>query len=70
MRYKGDKELMLSDNMQNSIERWKRAYGQVTEKRKLKKFGNGKSIEKSFWKIFFDIWDFSGIWIQHLLENS
>ena len=33
---------MLSDNMQNSIERWKRAYGQVTEK-EIKKVGNGKS---------------------------
>lgn len=56
MRYKGDKELMLSDNMQNSIERWKRAYGQVTEK-EIKKLEMEKVLKKLL-EDFFDIWDF------------
>lgn len=58
---------MLSDNMQNSIERWKRAYGQVTEK-EIKKLEMEKAL-KSFWKIFFMYGTF-GYWIRHLLENS
>lgn len=56
MRYKGDKELMLSGNMQNSIERWKRAYGQVTEK-EIKKLEMEKVLKKLL-EDFFDIWDF------------
>ena len=56
MRYKGDKELMLSDNMQNSIERWKRAYGQVTEK-EIKKLEMEKVLKKLL-EDFFDIGDF------------
>ncbi|MFR6140731.1 hypothetical protein [Dorea longicatena] len=56
MRYKGDKELMLSDNMQNSIERWKRAYGQVTEK-EIKKLEMEKALKKLL-EDFFYVWNF------------
>ncbi len=53
---KGDKELMLSDNMQNSIERWKRAYGQVTEK-EIKKLEMEKALKKLL-EDFFYVWNF------------
>ena len=42
--------------MQNSIERWKRAYGQVTEK-EIKKLEMEKVLKKLL-EDFFDIWDF------------
>lgn len=56
MRYKGDKELKLSDNMKNAIERWKRAYGQVTKK-EIKKLEMEKALKK-FLEDFFNVWNF------------
>ena len=45
-----------SDNMQNSIERWKRAYGQVTEK-EIKKLEMEKALKKLL-EDFFYVWNF------------
>ena len=56
MRYKGDKELKLSDNMQNAIVRWKRAYGQVTEK-EIKKLEMEKALKKLL-EDFFYVWNY------------
>lgn len=49
-------DVMLSDNMQNSIERWKRAYGQVTEK-EIKKLEMEKALKKLL-EDFFYVWNF------------
>lgn len=48
--------IQISDNMQNSIERWKRAYGQVTEK-EIKKLEMEKALKKLL-EDFFYVWNF------------
>lgn len=62
MRYRGDVELKLSDKMKNSIDRWKRAYEQVTETEVQK-----MHMEEALMKVWEDIYT---VWNCRLLDTA